>query len=232
MTAFELLIPALINAMENTNTKTDYSYLKESIRVLKDWDFRCGENSVATTLAIQYGETILQNVLAVDIPGPHKASVLEKTRKYAAEGNPFEMIAVFANVYESLVQKYGSWKIPWGEINRFQRISPSIDNKYDDAQASLPMPFASSAWGTLPSYVSQIYSGTKKRYGNNGNSFICVVEFGKKIKARSLLAGGQSGDPSSRHFFDQGLMYTKGEFKEVYFYKEDVKKHMERIYHP
>ena len=232
MTAFELLIPALINAMENTNTKTDYSYLKESIRVLKDWDFRCGENSVATTLAIQYGETILQNVLAVDIPGPHKASVLEKTRKYAAEGNPFEMIAVFANVYESLVQKYGSWKIPWGEINRFQRISPSIDNKYDDEQSSLPMPFASSAWGTLPSYVSQIYSGTKKRYGNNGNSFICVVEFGKKIKARSLLAGGQSGDPSSRHFFDQGLMYTKGEFKEVYFYKEDVKKHMERIYHP
>lgn len=94
------------------------------------------------------------------------------------------------------------------------------------------MGLTSSSWGTLPAYSSQTYSETKNRYGNQGNSFICVVEFGKKVQARSLLAGGQSGDPSSRHFFDQGEMYTKGEFKPVYFYKDDVRKHMERIYHP
>ena len=232
MTAFELLIPALIKAFETTNTKTDYSYLNEALKTLKDWDHRCGENSVATTLAIQYGEMLAQNIGAVNIPGPHKASILEKTRKYAAEGNPFEMMAIFVAAYESLVKKYGSWNIPWGQINRFQRISGDIDNKYDDNKASLPVAFTSSSWGTLPAYASQSYSGTKNRYGNMGNSFICVVEFGKKIQARSLLAGGQSGDQGSRHFFDQGEMYTKGLFKPVYFYKDDVKKHMERIYHP
>ena len=59
-----------------------------------------------------------------------------------------------------------------------------------------------------------------------------AVEFGKKVKARSLLAGGQSGDVNSKHFFDQGLMYSKGQFKDVLFYKEDVMKHVEKKYHP
>ena len=79
----------------------------------------------------------------------------------------------------------------------------------------------------------------KKRYGYNGNSFICAVEFvrkdsfgGKKIKAKSLLTGGESGDPGSKHFDDQGFMYSKGQFKEVLFYKEDVMKNAERTYHP
>lgn len=232
MTAFEILIPALVNAFKTTITKTDYSYLNEAVNILQKWDYRCGENSVATTLAIHYGEMIVQNVSAVEIPGPHKASLVDRARKYAAEGNPFEMIALFAAVYESLVKKYGTWNIPWGQINRFQRISPDIDNKYDDAKPSLPIGFTSSAWGTLPSYISRTYNGSGNRYGSHGNSFICVVEFGKKIQARSLLAGGQSGDPSSSHFFDQGEMYTKGKFKDVYFYKEDVLNHKEKQYHP
>jgi acyl-homoserine lactone acylase PvdQ len=96
----------------------------------------------------------------------------------------------------------------------------------------LPVSYVSSLWGMLPSYTSRSFPQTKKRYGVNGNSFICAVEFGKKIKAKSLLAGGQSGNPASKHFNDQGLMYTKGQFKEVLFYKEDVLKHAEKTYHP
>ena len=84
----------------------------------------------------------------------------------------------------------------------------------------------------LPSYSSHSFPGTKKRYGVNGNSFICAVEFGKKLKAKSLLAGGESGDVNSKHFFDQGEMYSKGQFKEVLFYKDEVLKHVERKYNP
>jgi acyl-homoserine lactone acylase PvdQ len=47
-----------------------------------------------------------------------------------------------------------------------------------------------------------------------------------------LLAGGESGRPGSPHFGDQAEMYTKGRFKEVLFYKEDVLKHVEKTYHP
>jgi len=80
--------------------------------------------------------------------------------------------------------------------------------------------------------VSRPFPGTKLRYGFNGNSFICAVEFGKRVVAKSLLAGGNASDPSSKHFGDQADMYTKGQFKEVLFYKEDVLKHAERTYKP
>jgi acyl-homoserine-lactone acylase len=59
-----------------------------------------------------------------------------------------------------------------------------------------------------------------------------VVEFGKRLKAKSLLAGGESGNPKSPHFDDQALMYSQGKFKEVFFYREDVEQHRERQYHP
>jgi acyl-homoserine-lactone acylase len=90
----------------------------------------------------------------------------------------------------------------------------------------------SSTWGMLPSYTSRSFVNTKKRYGINGNSFICAVEFGKKVTAKSLLAGGQSGNQNSPHFFDQATMYSKGTFKNVLFYKEDVLQHVEKQYHP
>jgi len=76
------------------------------------------------------------------------------------------------------------------------------------------------------------FEGTQKRYGVHGNSFVCAVEFGKKIKAKSLLAGGQSGNPASPHFWDQAEMYAEGRFKDVLFYKEEVEKHIRKKYHP
>jgi acyl-homoserine-lactone acylase len=101
-----------------------------------------------------------------------------------------------------------------------------------DKEQSLPVPFASGIWGMLPSFNSRYFPGTIKRYGVNGNSFVCAVEFGKKVKAKSLLAGGNSGDSSSPHFKDQALMYTQGQFKDVLFYKEDVLKQAKKTYHP
>jgi acyl-homoserine lactone acylase PvdQ len=59
-----------------------------------------------------------------------------------------------------------------------------------------------------------------------------VVEFGDKVKAKSLLAGGQSGDPTSQHFYDQAQRYAQGQFKDVAFYKDDVLKRAVERYQP
>jgi acyl-homoserine lactone acylase PvdQ len=74
--------------------------------------------------------------------------------------------------------------------------------------------------------------GTKKRYGYSGNSFIAAVEFGKKVKARTIVTGGESSNPASPHFSDQAAMYLGGWFKDVLFYREDVEKNVEKRYHP
>lgn len=229
LSAFELLVPALVKTFETTIPYSDslYAYLIGPVAVLKNWDFRCNENSIATTLAIEWGQKLLPVISRS--PG---ADQVDKTKNFSANAKGNDLLQPLLATITDLQNKFGRWQVPWGEINRLQRISTDIDNKFDDNKPSLPVGFASSQWGMLPSFVSRAFAGTKKRYGYNGNSFICAVEFGKKIKARSLLMGGESGDENSKHFFDQAYMYSKGQFKDVLFYKEDVMKHVERSYHP
>jgi len=230
LAAFEVLVPALISSFEKNISVNDslFTPLREAIAVLKNWDYRCSENSVATTLAVMWGEKLpplINKVKGTD-------DQVEKTKYFAANATVDELVYPMLAVIKDLKTNFGNWQIAWGEINRFQRIYNDIENKFDDSQPGIPVAFASSTWGMLPSYSSRTYPGTKKRYGYHGNSFICAVEFGKKIKAKSLLAGGESGNPNSKHFFDQGKMYSKGVFKDVLFYKEDVLQHAEKNYHP
>ena len=231
LAAFEVLVPALVQAFEKNETL--YPTLKEPITLLKNWDFHSGTQSIPTTLAIEWGTRLLPKIQTVKgILLDEEADQVTKTKQFVATEPADELLKPFTETIKDLETKFGTWKVTWGDINRFQRISSDINQQYDDSKPSIPVPFASSTWGMLPSYTGRYFQGTKKRYGVNGNSFICAVEFGDKIKAKSLLAGGQSGNPKSKHFNDQMDMYTKGAFKDVLFYKEDILKHVERTYHP
>lgn len=233
LTAFEILVPAMVASFEKNIQPQDslYALLKEPISILKNWDFRASESSIATTLAIETAQKIGSQITRVYVEEGELDQV-ESTRRFAAKATPTELLLPLLKTVNELKTKFGKWEMPWGELNRFQRLTGDLNEKYDDAQANIPVGFASALWGCLPSVNSRYFEGTKLRYGVGGNSFICAVEFGEKIKAKSLLAGGESGNKSSKHFTDQALMYTQGKFKDVLFYKEDVLKNAERTYKP
>jgi len=233
LTAFEILVPALLRAYENTVNPADtfYLLLAEPIKILKQWNYQAGEHSVATALAIEWAQLLGPDIRKVYIEDGETDQV-RATQHFADSASPAQLLNTLLLVVKNFKNKFGKWDVAWGELNRFQRVSNDIRQKYDDNKESVPVAFASSAWGMLPAYNSNYYPGTQLRYGTSGNSFICAVEFGKRIKAKSLLAGGVSGNINSPHFKDQLLMYTKGEFKDVLFYKEDVLKHVERSYKP
>jgi len=233
LSAFEILVPALIQTFEKNVSPTDslYQLLAAPVAMLKNWDYHAASNSVATSLAIEWAEKLSASLRRIYIDEGWDDQVT-LTKQFAATATREELLMPLLAVVQDLEKKFGNWQIPWGDINRYQRISGDIQQQYKDDQLSVPVVFASSAWGMIPSYNSRYFPGTNKRYGVSGNSFICAVEFGKRIKAKSLLAGGESGDPLSPHFKDQLQMYTTGQFKEVLFYKEDVLKHAERTYHP
>ena len=233
LTAFEYLIPALITNFEN-NIKTDnsiYAELIAPITVLKNWDYYARENSIATTIAIEWAyqlDPIIQKVYT----NQGEQDQVENTIQFAKTATSDQLIPPLQRVISELKFKFGTWEIEWGTINRFQRLNGDINLQYNDAAESLPIAFGPALWGSLPAYKSNYQNGSKKRYGSNGNSFVCAVEFGPKVKAKSLLAGGNSGNTQSSHFYDQAEMYQKGQFKDVLFYKEDILKHAEKIYHP
>ncbi|MEZ4903905.1 MAG: penicillin acylase family protein [Spirosomataceae bacterium] len=233
LSAFEVLVPALVSSFEKNVKPTDslHNQLKDPIDLLKNWDYHTAVNSVATTLAIEWAQKLTPTITRLYID-EGEADQVENTKRFAATATLPQLTAPLLAAMKDLTTKFGRWQMPWGEINRFQRLTGDLQTTYDDNQPSLPVPFASALWGMLPSYNSRPYPGTNKRYGVSGNSFICAVEFGPRIKAKSLLAGGNSCDPTSKHFNDQALMYTQGKFKEVLFYKEDVEKNAERTYRP
>jgi acyl-homoserine-lactone acylase len=223
--AFATMLPPLLAAYDALPASdTLHARLAEPVAALRGWDFRYGVASVPTSLAIFWAEDLMRASRAAGRPSGYET--------VATTAPAAERLASLARATAKLERDFGTWKTPWGEINRFQRLTGDVDLKYDDAKPSLPVPFTSSAWGSLASFGPAQGTNTKRLYGNSGNSFMAVVEFGPRIRAKSLLAGGESGDPRSPHFLDQAERYTKSQYKDVYFYRADVEAHAERTYHP
>ena len=144
-----------------------------------------------------------------------------------------QRLGALAAAAARLTRDFGTWKTPWGEINRFQRLTGDIVQPFNDAGPSIPVPFTSARWGSLASFGARTYPGTKRMYGTSGNSFVAVVEFGKdSVRAMAVTAGGESGDPRSRHFGDQAERYAAGRLRRVYFYPGQLEGHTERTYPP
>src|SRR6201999_3738168 len=143
-----------------------------------------------------------------------------------------ERLAALGAALDRLRQDFGHWDIAWGDINRFQRLTDDIVQPFDDGKPSLPVGFAPSQWRALASFASTKPRKTKNLYGATGNIFIAAVDFGPAIRAKALMSGGESGDPSSPHFTDQALMFSQGRFRDVLFYPDEVRAHAERSYQP
>ena len=223
--AFEVLIPGLVSAYDAIGAGDPE--LGPAIEVLRQWDYRTSEASVAMTLAHFYGTRYGQ--LGERPQGLGDMELLT----YFGQGSPqAERLQIFRGVLEGLKADFGTWEMPWGEVNRYQRLNGDIRQAFDDAKPSIPIGLASGRWGALAAYGARYENGTKKIYGTRGNSFVAVVEFGDKVRAKSLLAGGQSGDPASPHFDDQAEMYRTATFKDVPYYREDVEARAVEVYQP
>ncbi|NVD97450.1 penicillin acylase family protein [Massilia sp. BJB1822] len=228
LTAFEPLLPQLVRAYdESPASDLLKAGLTEQISLLRDWNMRYSLNSVPTSLAIYW----LQELVKTHGPAARekRMPVLDYVGSQITTQQRLEALTRASARLES---DFGSWKTPWGEINRFQRLNGDIVQSFDDDKPSIPVPYASGNWGALAAYGPLTPPKTRRIYGERGNSFVAAVEFGPRIRAKSILAGGQSSDPASPHFLDQAEMYARGEFKEVLFYREDVEKNLERKYHP
>jgi acyl-homoserine lactone acylase PvdQ len=226
--AFARMIPALLKAYDALPASDPLkSQLAEQIAVLRAWDFRWAASSIPTSLAVFWGEDVGRRVGA----DARRAGTSAET--YVANGaaGP-QLVQSLASASAKLTADFGTWKTPWGDINRFQRLTGDIEQPFNDAGPSIPVPFTSSRWGSLASFGARAYPGTKKWYGTSGNSFVAVVEFGDSVHARAVTAGGESGHPASRHFNDEAKRYASGDLREVYFYPSQLKGHTEKVYHP
>jgi len=225
---FAKTIPPLMRAYDQlANSDPLKSKLADQIAELRSWDYRWGVDSIPTSLAVFWGTDLMRRYFrdarAADIP------IYDYV---ATKVPPAQLLQSLAAASDKLVSDFGSWKTPWGQINRFQRLDDDIESHFDDSKPSIPVEFTSALWGSLASFAARPYPNTKKWYGTSGNSFVAAIDFGKTIRARAVTCGGESGDPSSPHFEDEAERYATGDLREVYFYRDQLKGHTERTYHP
>jgi len=223
--AFAKLIPGLVSAYDEA--EAELPELAGAINILRNWDYRTSEESAAMTLAHFYGTLYGKNGIR-----PAPMSDMELMSYFGSESPLEERLSIFKEVVSQLESDFGNWNIPWGEVNRYQRLNGDIRQAFDDDKSSIPIGLSSGRWGSLAAYGARYNNNTKKIYGTRGNSFVAVVEFGSKVSAKTILAGGQSGNPKSPHFDDQALPYAKAKFKEAAYYKEDVLKRARISYKP
>jgi acyl-homoserine lactone acylase PvdQ len=225
---FEKPLPALLKAYDSAPSGDPLkTKVAEQIAALRGWNMRWAVDSVPTSLAVYWAEDAMRSVAA-----QARAANVSPATFVADRASREQLLQALASASDKLTADFGSWKTPWGEINRFQRITDDIVHPFTDAGPSIPVGFTSGNWGSIASFGANTYNGSKKRYGTSGNSFVAVVEFGPRVKAIAVTAGGESGNPKSKHFNDQAERYATGNLREVYFYPDQLKGHTERTYKP
>jgi acyl-homoserine-lactone acylase len=226
--AFGVLIPGLVKAWEALpESDPRRAQLAAPIALLKGWDCHWSAQSAATSLAVFWGDQLWHEVGSFA-----QAERMNVPDYIATKVSAEEKLKALAAAVDRLTQDFGSWQVPWQQINRFQRLDDTIKPHFDDSKPSAPVPFTSAQWGSLASFGAKPWPGTKRYYGTSGNSFVAVVEFGPRVSARAVMAGGQSGDPASPHFADQIGRYAAGDLRKVYFYRDELQGHIEKTYHP
>ncbi|WP_239018186.1 penicillin acylase family protein [Sphingomonas flavalba] len=226
--AFATLIPKLTAAFDALpRGDARRARLGPAIAMLRGWDYRWGVTSRPMTIAVFWGEVLWTRY------GPAAQAARRNVPAYLADHlDDATALAALGEALDRLRKDFGDWRVPWGAVNRFQRLTGAIDGVFDDGKPSLPVGFASAHWGSLASFGAQRGAGTKRLYGSTGNSFVAVVEFAPRLRAWAVSAGGESGDPASPHFTDQAAAYAAGRLRPVHFYPDEIAANTRRQYRP
>jgi len=205
-------LPLVLSAVKKRLESKAEKDLREAVDILSRWDRRSTTESIAMTLFVLTADGVRQN--RID-PG-NEAAVADE----------------LAKVLRTLEKDFGTWRVPWGEINRLQRYDESIGESFSDERPSLGLAGMGGREGGVFTFQSIPQRGLKKRYGVAGGTYISVVEFAPKVRGFSVHVFGASGDSKNKHFMDQSSLYARGEFKPAWTALADIKQNLERSYKP
>jgi len=215
----ERLIPGLVAEWEGLRAQdaARASRIEGPIAALRAW------NAVSTT------DSVPMTIFSLWAYTRTLPQAKQLTKNMAAPD-----AAVLDYVVSELQKSWGTWQVSWGDLTRLQRVhtSGSIE-PFLDEKPSLPVAGGPGEFvGMIFNFYAPPAKGQKRRYGTAGHSYVSVVEFGREVRARSVLQFGQSHDPASPHYFDQAALYARGEFKPAWFSLKEIKAHARRTYHP
>jgi acyl-homoserine-lactone acylase len=200
-------LPELLSAIQQGLEMADSPRLRDVNKELTQWDQRSKDDSIAMTIFSLWNNRRMRD---------------EKQNTLAALNDALDM----------LQRDFGTWRVSWGDFNRLQRIDEAKGEDFDDSRSSLAISGVNGNDGAVFTFYAAPARGQKRRYGVAGATYVSVVEFGPRVRALSIHTFGASGDPKSRHYMDQAVLYARGEFKPSWLTLEDMRANLEASYHP
>jgi acyl-homoserine-lactone acylase len=211
----DTLLPRLFAGYEESRDTALRRRVAPAIEELERWDRVATTSSVPTTIFYAW------------------SSVLSRENRPVPVAMHLRMLAV---ALDSMESRWGSWRVPWGDVSRLQRIdefgAPPEAIPFSDDAPSLPIPALDGRLGAIFTMYPAAFPGRKRLYGTAGASYVSVVEFGPQVRSLAVHTFGASGDPKSPHFFDQAPLFAKGEMRPVWFTREEILANLERSYKP
>lgn len=131
--------------------------------------------------------------------------------------HPKEAVKVLNAVASYIQKKHGKLDIAWGKVHRLKY------GKYN-----LPANGSSGGIGVFRVAWEGYSDKNDINYVGGGDSWVGVIEFGKKVKAKVLLSYGNSTQKKSPNYGDQLPLFSQKKLRDAWFYPEEVLKHKVR----
>lgn len=111
-------------------------------------------------------------------------------------------------------RRYGSLDVAWGDVYRLRRD-----------QVDLP---GNGGPGALGSFRVVSYDSVGGKWtANSGDSYVAAIEFGRPVRAFTLIGYGNASQPGSPHRTDQLPLFAKKMLKPALLTRDDVLKNLE-----
>ncbi|HXI21088.1 MAG TPA: penicillin acylase family protein, partial [Gemmatimonadales bacterium] len=213
VTAADSFLPQLLPDTAVPGPEPALARRRAALAVLMAWDHRADTASIAMTVFDRWMAALEQLVPDGGAPGSAAAAL--------------------DSALASLAQDWGTWQVPWGQVNRLERVGDLTGPlPFADSVSSVAVPGIPGAEGAVFTFYTRSAPGQRRRFGVAGASYVSVVEFGPTVRGLAVHVLGESGDPASPHYFDQAPLYARGELRPSPLTLAEIRPLLERAYRP